>query len=230
VKTAVIIAAGGRGARFGGELSKQFVSIEGKPILTHVISRFESCDLVDGIYLVVPKETVQFCLEKCVAPFQFQKIVKIVNGGEERSDSVYNCLQALDDDIDLVLIHDGVRIFVTRKMIEDSIKSAMKHGAAICAIPLTDTIKSISKDLFVKDTHERKDIFCVQTPQAFKASLIKEAYRKAGPSRKELTDDSSFVERFSRNKVKVVNGSTFNIKITSLDDLYTARLFLRAGY
>ncbi|MBU1627151.1 2-C-methyl-D-erythritol 4-phosphate cytidylyltransferase [bacterium] len=229
MSTAAIITAGGKGSRFGGEITKQFITIEGKSILSHVISRFDSCDLIDAVYIAVPEKSIQNCIDKCIEPFKFQKVKKVIPGGKERSDSVYNCLEVVDESYEIVVIHDGVRIFVSDTMIQDSINAAKKYGASICAIPLRDTIKSVSKKLFIRETKVRDNIFCVQTPQAFKRELILKAFKKAGLSRGNFTDDSSFIEKYTSCKVKVVKGSIFNLKITEEEDLLIARLFLRAG-
>ena len=186
--------------------------------------------MVDAIYVVVPEEAINVCTDKCIEPFQFQKVVKIVAGGNQRSDSVYNGLKQIDDSFDIVVIHDGVRIFVNKSMIENSINAAIEYGASSCAVPLNDTIKLAKEDLFVGETRNRNGIFCMQTPQTFKRDLIIQAYNKAGVSRSSYTDDTSFLQEFSSYKIKIVDGSKFNIKITSEEDLEIARLFLRAGY
>jgi 2-C-methyl-D-erythritol 4-phosphate cytidylyltransferase len=229
LSTVAIITAGGKGSRLGGKTVQQFISVERKPILSHVISRFEACELIDAIYIAVPEDLIEICIEKCIKPFQFLKVKKIIAGGKERSDSVYNCLKVVDDNCKIVIIHDGVRLFVTDSMIEESINAATEHGASICAIPLHDTIKSVSEDLFIKEHRNRDGIYCVQTPQAFKKDLIFDAYEQAGIARSKFTDDSLFIEKYSKCKIKVVLGSIFNIKITKEEDLQMASLFLRAG-
>jgi 2-C-methyl-D-erythritol 4-phosphate cytidylyltransferase len=229
LSTAAIITAGGKGTRLGGKILKQFVSVERKPILSHVISRFEASDLIDAIYVAVPEDSIKICTDKCIKPFHFLKVMKIIAGGKERSDSVYNCLKEIDESHEIVVIHDGVRLFVTDSMIEESINAAKEYGASICAIPLHDTIKYVSKDLFIKEHRERESVYCVQTPQAFKKDLILDAYEEAGSKRSDFTDDSSFIEKYSSCKIKVVPGSIFNFKITKEEDLFIASLFLRAG-
>jgi len=230
LKVAVIISAGGKGSRFGGKVTKQFITVEGKPILSHVISRFETSELVNLIFVAVPEDSIKLCMNKCIEPFHFQKVIEVIPGGKERSDSVFNCLKQLDGSVDLVMIHDGVRIFVTHYMIKESVEKAAECGSSVCAIPLSDTIKVITKNRYVKQTRSREGIYCMQTPQTFKRDIIVDAYEKAGVARSGFTDDSSIVEEYTDCKTKIIDGHKFNIKITSEEDLEMARIFLRAGY
>jgi 2-C-methyl-D-erythritol 4-phosphate cytidylyltransferase len=231
LKTAAIITAGGLGSRFGGALPKQFLKVHGKPVLSHVVTRFESNNLIDAIYLSVPENYLTSCLIECLNPFEFKKIKDVVRGGKERADSVFNCLKVVDDTYDLVLIHDAVRIFVTDKMIAESIEAANLFGASVCAIPLKDTIKKVNSELFVSNTLNRDNIYCIQTPQTFERKLIVESYEQAGNQKVQFTDDASIVEEFGKTrKVKIVSGSVFNFKITTMEDLELAEFFLKAGF
>ncbi len=205
---------------------KQFFSLGGRPLLAYTLAPFEASPLVRSILLVVGKEDMDYCRREIVEAFQYRKITQIVPGGQERQDSVRNGLEALPPDSALVVIHDGVRPFVTQEMIEESIRSAIRFGAAIVAIPVKDTIKMAHPEGTVKKTLEREFLYQAQTPQAFRTDLIKEAYQKAKEEGYFGTDDATLVERLGR-KVHLLPGLSTNIKITTLEDLLLAELLLQ---
>ncbi|PKM93019.1 MAG: 2-C-methyl-D-erythritol 4-phosphate cytidylyltransferase [Elusimicrobia bacterium HGW-Elusimicrobia-4] len=211
MKIAAIIVAAGKGLRFGSK--KQFEFIGKRKIIELTVSKFLKVSDIKNIVLVLPKEDIK----NVGQTFRFATKIKIVAGGLTRQHSVFNGLSALSSNTDIVLIHDGVRPFVSEKIIKDSIISAKKYGASVVAVPSKDTVK-IVKNGFVVSTQERKNIFLAQTPQAFKYSLIMRAYKKAFKEKYFSTDDSALVEKLGK-KVKVVSGDYKNIKITTKEDL-----------
>ncbi|MDP3025993.1 MAG: 2-C-methyl-D-erythritol 4-phosphate cytidylyltransferase [candidate division Zixibacteria bacterium] len=215
-----IIAAGGRGERMGGELPKQFIQIKKKPVLTHTVEKFEKCDLIDEIVLVVPEDYISFCSCQVVDVYDFKKVRRILAGGKERQDSVYKALLSLSGNTDIVVIHDGVRPFISSEKIAKSIEICKKEKAVILALPINETVKRI-EDKFVITTLDREKLWVAQTPQTFEYKLILEAYKKAKGDGFIGTDDSSLVERLGF-KVKVLEGDYENIKITTPEDLILA--------
>lgn len=225
MKVIAIIVAAGEGKRIGGERSKQFVEIAGKPILYYTLDRFESCNLIDEIVLVLPQKDLDYAAGEIVDRFGFRKIRRIVAGGRERQDSVYCGLKAITDTPEIVVIHDGVRPFVNSSKIEASIATCRRAGAVILAIPARCTIKE-GKNGYVVKTIERDRLWEVQTPQTFKYEIILAAYQQAFSEGFYATDDSALVERLGY-KVKILPGEGKNIKITSPEDLELAELLLR---
>lgn len=224
-KADAIIVSAGKGQRFMEGRKKQFFSLAGKPIIAHTLDQFDPCPLIRSILLVVGPEDQDYCLKEIVEKFQYRKVARVTPGGKQRQDSVRNGLDALSPDASVIVIHDGVRPFVTREMIEESIRCAIRFGAAIVAMPVKDTIKMAHPDGTVLKTLERESLYQAQTPQTFQASLIQEAYHKAMEDGFVGTDDASLVERLGR-KIHILPGSYTNIKITTLEDLMLAELIL----
>ncbi len=232
MKADAVIVSAGKGLRFleGGSVSpdhgkKQFSLLGGKPILAHTLDKFEACSLIRSVRLVVGEEDMDYCLKEIVERYGFQKVSQIVPGGKRRQESVKNGIDALPKDGDIVAIHDGVRPLVTQTMIEDSIHSAARYGAAVLAIPLKDTIKMCNPDGTVLKTLDRESLWQIQTPQTFQADVIREAHARAVEDGFVGTDDASLVERLG-GKVHIRAGSYANIKITTPEDLVLANLFL----
>jgi 2-C-methyl-D-erythritol 4-phosphate cytidylyltransferase len=205
---------------------KQFHFLGGKPILAHTLNKFETCPLIRSILLVVGQEDMDYCLKEVIEKYKFQKVSQIVPGGKRRQESVKNGMDALQKDADIVAIHDGVRPFVTKAMIEDSIHSAVRYGAVVLAMPVKETIKMSNPDGTVLKTLDRESLWQIQTPQTFQVNIIKEAYYRATGDGFIGTDDSSLVERLGV-KVHILPGSYTNIKITTPEDLLLANLFLK---
>jgi 2-C-methyl-D-erythritol 4-phosphate cytidylyltransferase len=225
LKTVAIIVAGGVGKRIGeGNLPKQFLKLGDKPILAHTIEKFESCELIDEIILVVPEEYLGYCSQAIVDRYSFSKIKKVVAGGEERQDSVYKGLKACANNTLLVAIHDGVRPFISQEKISESIKLCQVKKAVILAVPVKDTIKRV-EDGSVITTLDREKLWLVQTPQVFEYKLILDAYEKAKEDDFVGTDDSVLVERMGY-EVTVLEGEYENIKITTAEDLIIAEKIL----
>ncbi|MGN1033467.1 MAG: 2-C-methyl-D-erythritol 4-phosphate cytidylyltransferase [Intestinibacter sp.] len=214
-----IILAGGRGTRMGRDISKQFILVKEKPILYYTIKRFLECDKVENIILVLPKDEIEFCKKEVLDKYSI-KVDKIVEGGSERQQSVYNGLMACED-TDIVLIHDGARPFVSNKIIEEGIEYAKIYGAAAPGVRSKDTIKVVDKDSFSKATLNRNELVAIQTPQVFDFNKIKLCHEKIKEDKITVTDDTMVVEYYN-NKVYIYDGDYNNIKITTPEDLIIA--------
>jgi len=219
VKTVAIITAAGYGKRMGQP--KQFLEINGKPILEWTLSVFNATKMVDEVILVVHQEGLERARQ-----LQFPKLKQVVPGGKERQDSVYNGLKALPEDTEIVVIHDGARPFVTEQEIRRAVEEAEESGAVVVGVPVKDTIKQVSsKQLAVSSTPDRKQLWAAQTPQVFKKEIILRAF-KEGYNKHQVTDDAMLVEKLGI-PVKMVMGSYRNIKITTPDDLRIAEELLK---
>jgi 2-C-methyl-D-erythritol 4-phosphate cytidylyltransferase len=225
MKADAIIVSAGKGQRFMEGKKKQFHLLAGKPILAHTLDKFETCPLIRSILLVVSEEDMDYSMKEIIEKYLYRKISQVVPGGKRRQDSVKNGIDALSKDTEVVVIHDGVRPFVTKAMIEESIHSAIRFGAVVVAMPVKDTVKIAHPDGTVLKTLDRESLWQIQTPQAFQAHLIKTAYYKATEEGFIGTDDASLVERLGA-KVHILPGSYTNIKITTTEDLMLGHLFL----
>lgn len=224
-----IIVAGGRGSRMGQTINKQFIKIGGKEILARTIEVFQSIDEINQIIIVCALDEIEQCRESIVKKYGLSKVVKVVPGGGERQDSVLNGLNSCSSDTDIVVVHDGARPFVTGEIIKESIKCAGECGACTAAVPVKDTIKRVGENKYSIETPSRSGLYAVQTPQAFKYDLIMEAHRQAKCKNISATDDTALVEGIGV-KVKIIDGSNTNIKITTADDLIFADAILRSKY
>ena len=217
-----IIAAAGVGSRMHAGRAKQMIELGGVPLLVHTLRRFEECAAVDQVILVLqPSLTTE--LLALASRHSLTKIARVVAGGAERQDSVYRGLQVLTPDTTgVVAVHDAARPFVRPEEIRTVVELADSKGAAIMAIPATDTVKQV-KSGRVHRTLDRRGVYSAQTPQAFRYSVIQEAYERAVQDGFIGTDDSQLVERIGQ-RVFVVEGSYTNIKITRPFDLRLAEL------
>jgi len=213
---AVIVAAGS-GERMG-EVDKMFALLGGEPVLARVVDVFQSCDLIDRIVVVVSKQSLKKCRQLGIERGWF-KVVDVCPGGERRQDSVAAGLSRLRD-CHWVVIHDGARPLVTEDLIRHGLAEAEETGAAVAAVPVTDTIKVAGDDRLVQHTPSRHNLWVVQTPQVFRFDIITEAYRRV---KAEVTDDASLVEQ-SGYKVKLYMGAYDNIKVTTPADLALAEV------
>jgi 2-C-methyl-D-erythritol 4-phosphate cytidylyltransferase len=218
-----IIPAAGSGTRLGGSIPKQFLPLAGIPIIFHALLRFETCPQIDAIAISLPEnELVKF--DKELAKRDFQKPLHLVPGGKERSDSILNALEAVAGlSPEIVVVHDAVRPFVSMKQITAVIARAAEVGAAILALPVTDTIKEVEHGMITR-TLDRRKIYRAQTPQAFRYELLRqanEAARRDSVPSDLMTDDSLLVERLGA-PIAVVEGSPDNLKITTPEDLLLA--------
>lgn len=218
MKVVAIIASGGLGKRMGTELSKQYLLLDGIPILAHTLRKFERAAIIDDIILVVPGDYREYSRKLVVEEYHFSKVRRVLGGGEKRQDSVKAGLDAIDDDSDIILIHDGVRPFISEGEISASVHSALESGAATLGVPVKDTVKSVGGDGLVEKTIERKNLWLAQTPQTFRREVIEMAYKKAYEDNFYGTDDASLVER-TGIKIRVIAGSYDNIKITTREDI-----------
>lgn len=223
-----IIAAGGRGKRMNASIAKQFLTIKGRPILYYTLSTFEFVEKLQEIILVVGGADLEYARKEVIEKYRFKK-VKIVEGGAERQDSVYNGLKEVSPTTDIVVIHDGVRPFVTREIIRKSIEAAEKYDAVGVAVPVKDTIKVVGESNIIKSTPDRKTLWAMQTPQTFKYNIILQAHEKARREGFYGTDDTVLVERMGL-AVRVIEGSYENIKITTPEDIVIAETFVALGY
>lgn len=224
MKTIAIILAGGKGKRMGAPVSKQFIEIDDKPVIYYTIKKFEEVEEINEIILVLPKDEIDYFKDNIQNRFDFN-ISRIIEGGAERQDSVYNALRSVED-ADIVLIHDGARAFVTNEIIKNGIRYAKKYGAAAPGVMPKDTIKVKDKDSFSKDTPIRERLVAVQTPQCFNYSLIKECHENVKREKKIVTDDTMVVEQYGHN-VYLYEGDYKNIKITTKEDLILAKAFVK---
>jgi 2-C-methyl-D-erythritol 4-phosphate cytidylyltransferase len=220
-KEHVIIVAGGRGSRMGSEIPKQFIELQGKPILLHTIEAFLRYSSLINIVVVLPGEEVSNW-EALASKHFFKGSVTIVTGGPTRFRSVKNGLQKVDDG--LVAIHDGVRPLVDSEIIRKGFDVAEQHGSAIASVPLKDSIRLIYPGS--SKAVDRTSFRLIQTPQIFQTSLIKTAY--AAQEDTGLTDDASVAERAGQ-QIHLYEGSFRNLKITTPEDLAAAEVLLRAG-
>ncbi len=220
----VIIPAAGQGKRFGAGTNKAFVSLAGKTILERTVAAFSDLPEVSEIIIVIAPDELDE-IKRQVKFYPRQDIIKAVAGGSERQYSVENALAAIRDDAEIVLIHDGARPLISRRVIHQVIKAVRDNSAAIVAVPVKDTIKVVDSGGFVTSTPVRSELWAVQTPQGFKRSLLIQAYKKAREENFLGTDDSSLVERLGI-PVKIVPGEYENIKITTPEDLPIAKMIL----
>jgi 2-C-methyl-D-erythritol 4-phosphate cytidylyltransferase len=228
LKTVAVIPAAGFGIRMKSKRAKQFLSLDGRPILAVTLIHFQECSEVDGIVLVAPPGDVDYCRERIVEEFGLTKVETIVPGGKHRQDSVRLGLQATEGRYDLVLIHDGVRPVIEEGLLTRIMEAARIHRAVIAALPAKETVKEVDERGEVVRTYDRHRIWMVQTPQAFRYHDILNAHHMAlAEGWEEATDDAFLVER-SGIPVTVVKGSEKNIKVTTPYDLELARFLLRS--
>ncbi|HZS47200.1 MAG TPA: 2-C-methyl-D-erythritol 4-phosphate cytidylyltransferase [Blastocatellia bacterium] len=220
-----LIPAAGSGSRIGSARAKQFLELSGIPILIRTLKKFEDCEQIDQIVVALPAAELSGFLE-LTGKYGLRKITRIIAGGNERQESVAKGLQAINNPkAEIVVVHDAVRPFVTVQQITDVIDRARETGAAMLALPVTDTVKEVS-DGIVTRTLDRKHIYLAQTPQAFRIDLLREAHRKAASDGVLATDEAALVERLG-SSVAIVEGSPQNIKITRKQDLALAELILK---
>lgn len=219
-----VIPAGGVGTRMGGRTPKQFLALGGAPILVATLRHFVSHASVVAVVVAVPVAHVDRT-RRLVARLGRRVPITVVPGGASRQESVWLGLQAAAPDVALVAVHDAVRPFIGRGLIDAVVAAARAGGAAICALPIAETVKRVRDDV-VEATIDRAGLWAVQTPQVFRADLLREAHEKARRDGVAGTDDAMLVERLG-HPVRVVRGSEANVKITTIEDLRRARA--RAG-
>lgn len=222
-KSAAIVLAAGQGKRMHSSVQKQFLLLDGKPLIFYGLDAFENSP-IDQIVLVTGLDEISYCQTEIVEKYRFSKVTHIVSGGKERYHSVYEGLKAAEG-ADYVLIHDGARPLLTKEIISRTLKGAEEYGACVAGMPVKDTIKTVDSDGFVAATPDRSRLWQIQTPQAFSYQWIRQAYDKLF-SREEyqqgITDDAMVLETMSSHRVKLIEGSYSNIKVTTPEDMAVA--------
>jgi len=203
-------------------VNKIYANLAGKPLLAHTVSVFQECSSIDQVVIVLSEDKVEEG-RRLVREYGWSKVSEVCPGGARRQDSVKEGLKRLHG-CQWVVIHDGARPCLSIDLIERGLEEARRSGAAIAAIPVTDTIKIVSSDSFVEETPPRQRLWAVQTPQVFRFDIISEAYRRAEG---DVTDDATLVENLG-HKVKVYPGSEANIKVTTPGDLVLAEAILKS--
>ena len=225
--TAVVLAAG-QGRRMESEIQKQYMEVNGKPLIFYALNAFEK-SAVDSVVLVTGCGETGNCRRDIVERFGFSKVDRIVEGGKERYHSVYEGLKAAVD-ADYVLIHDGARPCGDTRIIGDAIAGAREYGACVVGMPVKDTIKIADEEEFARETPDRRSLWMIQTPQAFSYELIFGAYKRLFESEENqvgVTDDAMVVESMTERKVKLIRGSYENMKVTTPEDIAIAEVLLK---
>ncbi len=232
--TAIVLAAGS-GNRMNNKVAKQFLLLNGLPLICYALRAVEESAVIDDCILVTGEKSLSYMREEIVDKHGFHKVTRIVVGGRERYESVFKALQVVDRE-SYIFIHDGARPFLTEEILEDTYQAVKEYGACVAAVRSKDTVKLSDASDFVIQTPERKNVWNVQTPQVFEGALVIDAYNKLmeklqGSESGALcvTDDASVVELFSDKQVKLVEGSYRNMKITTPEDLTVAEAILRLG-
>jgi 2-C-methyl-D-erythritol 4-phosphate cytidylyltransferase len=223
MKVTAVIPAAGDGKRMNSK--KQFLELNGRPVLDTTVSVFDECQSIDDIIVVVAKEDIGLTKDLLK---ERKKVKSIVAGGAERQDSVYNGIEAIipESEEDIVVIHDAARPLITKDIISRAVTEAKVSKAVVVGIPSKDTVKTVSPENIIMETLDRASIWLVQTPQVFHYSVIKQAYERAQRIKYKATDDSKLVERMGIS-VKMIMGSYENIKITTKEDLAIAEAMLK---
>lgn len=235
--TAIVLAAGA-GKRMQSNVAKQYMLLQGKPVIWYALQAFEESKIIDSVILVVGAGEIAYCQQEIVEKYEFRKVRQVMEGGAERYLSVWEGLQYVkehvsQDEQGYIFIHDGARPFVKEQIIADTYKAAREFGACVAGMPVKDTIKLADEEEFAVQTPNRKTVWAVQTPQVFEQKLIIEAYaalidgldelKKQGI---EITDDAMVVETMLHRRVKLVKASYENMKLTTPEDMKIAESLL----
>ena len=225
-KLCALIPGAGSGTRMKHPVKKLYRNLEDKPVLAHTIGALDRISVIDSIFVIVDSSDFEMCQSSVISPYGFRRVKNLVGGGLTRQASVFNGLKALPSDTEFVIVHDGARPFVPDTMIFNCLEAAEQWGAAAIATPVKDTIKIANDNGFISTTPDRQQLWSVQTPQVFRASVLLEAHQRA--QRKEITatDDATLVEQIGC-RVKLVMGSYTNVKITTPEDLIIAHALKR---
>lgn len=226
-KNTAIVLAAGQGKRMKSDVQKQFLQIQDHPVLFYSLECFQKSSLIHDIIIVTGEEMISYCRQEIAERYGISKVSKIVCGGKERYDSVYQGLLACEDS-DYVFIHDGARPFITEEILQRGFSGAKETGACVIGMPSKDTIKISDAEGFVGQTPDRKCVWTIQTPQIFAYKVIRDAHesiRKKDMTK--ITDDAMVIEQETGIKIKLAEGSYQNIKITTPEDLDIAEAFLK---
>jgi 2-C-methyl-D-erythritol 4-phosphate cytidylyltransferase len=232
MKTVAVVLAAGSGSRMKSDVKKQFMEIGGKPLIYYSLKAFEE-SLIDDIVLVVSRGDIDYVKKDIVDKYHFDKVTAIVEGGLARYHSVRLGLQAAAPDCDYAFIHDGARPFVNRDIILRALQAVKEYKACVVGMPAKDTIKIADEKGFAASTPDRNFMWTVQTPQVFSYKMILELYQRLDREEGDLmakginiTDDAMVVEYYTDTKIKLVEGSYDNIKITTPEDIVVAEAIL----
>ena len=220
-----IIVAAGKGRRMESSVNKVYIDLNGKKAIVRTLEAFQENHLINEIILMVNEKDIEYCKCEVVDFSVFTKIKNIVHGGVTRQESVRNGIDEISEQSEFVLIHDGARAMISQDIIERSIEGAIRYGAVSIGMPVKDTIKVTDKNGFVINTLERSTLWAVQTPQVFKKDIILEAHKRAQELDIEATDDAMLVESLGY-KLKLIEGSYENIKLTTPEDVIIARALI----
>lgn len=243
MKTAAIVLAAGKGTRMyqgmkertqeshpladSRQQKKQYMHVAGYPIVYYALKAFEQAG-IDQVILVTGAEDVEYCHSEIVEKYRIERVTHILAGGRERYDSVMAGLEAVEADVDYVLIHDGARPCVSQGILNRCLEDVQRYQTAIAAVPVKDTIKRGDAEGFAVDTPNRSELYQVQTPQTFALGLIRQAYEsmKQDQEAAGITDDAMVVERYTDTRIRLTEGDYRNIKVTTPEDLMLAEVFL----
>ena len=234
-KNVAIVLAAGQGRRMHSDVPKQFLDLCGRPVAAWSLQAFQDFPGVDAVILVTSEEDIEYCQSELIDKYRFDKVKRIVSGGAERYLSVWKGLQAAKEYLQemnsvesIVFIHDGARPVIDAALLDRALACAKENKACVAGMPVKDTIKIADEDGFAQQTPDRRLVWQVQTPQVFSFSLVYGAYQRLiADGITNVTDDAMVVELESSTRVKLVEGSYRNLKITTPEDLLTAEQFLQ---
>ena len=230
-----IVLSAGQGKRMGTSIQKQYIELCGKPIICYCLEAFEKSEIIDDVIMVAGAGQEDYVTEEIVNKYHFGKVRAVIPGGKERYDSVWNGLKAIRDGMageeakeGYVYIHDGARPFVDEQIIKRGYACVKANRACVAGVPSKDTVKIVDENQFAVNTPVRKYVWIVQTPQVFETELITQAYKSLMEhDRENVTDDAMVVEHLSGTKVRLVEGSYENLKVTTPEDLVLAEALLK---
>lgn len=235
----MILLAAGNGSRMKSGTAKQFMLLGGKPLIWYSLNTVEKSALIDDCILVTGEKDIGYMRKEIVEKYDFRKVTAVVGGGSERWESVLNALSYIKEKEgtrwDYIYVHDGARPFLTEEILRRTDAAVQEYHACVAAMPVKDTIRLTDENGMVKDTPDRRNVWIIQTPQAFEAKLLLEAYEdlgrqaaKLGKKKISVTDDAGVVEQFSKQRVRLSEGSYNNIKVTTPEDMAIAEALLKA--
>ncbi|MDT8715792.1 2-C-methyl-D-erythritol 4-phosphate cytidylyltransferase [Clostridium sp. 19966] len=220
-----LIVAAGRGKRMKSDIPKQYMNINGKPIIYYTLKAYSNCHDIDAIVLVVSPDDKEYVTKEIIEKYNIKKVTAVVPGGKERYNSVLNGLKAIKD-CNIVLIHDGARPFISSHIIKDGIRYAEKYGCSACGIQPKDTIKVVNSDRISEKTLDRSKLVAIQTPQCFKYDIILKCHEKLRQEEGIATDDTMVAEKYG-HEVFIYDGDYRNIKITTPEDLKIGEIMVQ---
>lgn len=221
-----IIVGAGQSRRMGGDTSKQFILIDGVPVIVRTLKAFEIAERIREVVIAARQEDIPQ-MYALIQDYEITKVKQIITGGETRQESVFRAIAQVDENADFLAIHDGARPLIRPQEIDLAVSAAVEHGAAALGVPVKDTVKQVDADGKIVDTPERSTLWAVQTPQVFSRALYLRAAEQAGEAAAQLTDDCQLIERTGA-PVYLVRGAYANLKITTPEDVFAAEGILRA--